>query len=204
MATYSISQNSIVEMQMLGTLHGQRTRNIFHYRYTGSTQLDGPTTLDALMDEFEAEIQTPLRLLLSNEWMNDGVMAQLISPTRYRARFKAVATAGGVVSSSLPSTSCVVLRRKAIASGRQYQGRVFIPGIPTQYEDNSRLGAGVIAGWTAAADLLKEPLEGGTAVEAFVPTITKIGPATALYDVDIVELDTILRSQRRREVGVGE
>lgn len=204
MATYSINQNGVIEIQILGTLHEQRTRNVFHYRYTGTTQLDGPTTIDALMDEFDTEVGAGLRSLQSADYVVNGVQAQLISPTRYRSRFKAISLPGGVQGASLPSSSCVVLRRRAIQSGKQFQGRIFVPGIPLSSTSESKLLPAQIAVWDLAATSLKEPLEGGTAVEAFVPTISKVGPATANYDVDSVFLDNVLRVQRRRELGVGE
>lgn len=204
MATYSITQNAVVEIQVLGRLHGQRTRNVFHYRYTGSTSLDGPTTLDALMDEFEAEILAGWFIVTSSEWMCDGVQCQLISPTRYRSRFKAIAQAGQVQGNSLPTTTCVVLRRTAILSGRRYQGRIYVAGVPTSSENDSQLSAAVLANWTGLASNLKEPLEGGTAVECFVPNLARTAPASGVTDVELTALDPILRIQRRREVGVGE
>lgn len=204
MASYNINQNAITEIQILGRLHGQRTRNVFHYRYTGTTPLDGPTTIDALLEEFQVEILEGIRGLLSNEWMCEALSGQLVAPVRYRVRFKVINQAGAVQQGSLPSTTCVVMRRTAILSGRKYQGRVYIPGIPTGSEQDSVLHPNVLVPWTDASISLKEPLSGGTAVEPFVPNLRRTAPASALEDVELTGLDTVLRIQRRREVGVGE
>jgi hypothetical protein len=204
MATYPLPPQAVVEVQILGTLHGQRTRNTFHYLYTGSTPLDGPATLDALLTEFEQEVGNVILALQSNEQMCDGYQIQLIHPTRYRSRFLASATPGSVQSSSLPSTSTVVLGRQGIVAGRRYQGRIYVPGVPLNHEDNSKIAVGQINAWTLAAEKLKKVLKGATVNDVFVPVVSKKQVVTGLDSVELTSMDPVLRVQRRRELGVGE
>lgn len=204
MATYNISSQAVIQVQVLGRLHGQRTRNVFHYLYTGSTPLDGPTTLDELIDEFKLEVWDGFVALLSDEWRLENITAQALQPVRYRARVKNYIIQGGTVGNSLPTTSAVVCRRVGVVSGRRYQGRIFVAGIPAQSESDSTLAVAVRANWNTAALGLKEPLQGGTLTEPFIPVISTIPVVTPLDSVDLTSVDNNLRIQRRREIGVGE
>lgn len=205
MATYAINTGAIVECQIIGRLHGQRTRNTFHYRYGGTVAIpDGVAELTALLADFITTVASPMMALQSNEWEREATSIQVISPTRYRAIFDIGGGSGGVQGESLPSGVSVVLRRQAIAAGRQYQGRIYVPGIPVSQELDSQLTAAARDLWQTFAAQLAVPLDGPGSLDDFVPVVHFGADANALDAVHQVVCDENLRYQRRREVGVGE
>lgn len=202
--SYQLLNNDLVEIQIVGLLHGQETRNVFHYYVATNTPAsDGRAALQIALADFMVRVYQPILAFQSQEWECQGLTIQKIAPFRYRLiKANPSDTSGDQAGSSLPSSSAAVVSRYGEAAGRAYQGRIFIPGVPVGYEENSTVNAAGMALLTVIADTLKESLIGGAGV-ALHPTLAHVGNAPIDQRVSEVHASNILRVQRRREVGRG-
>jgi len=203
---YQLPVGGIVKMQILGRLHGQRTRTTFNYMYQGdAAAADGATSIADALADLEAQILNPILQVTSEEWGCEFLVGQLVAPTRYRAVVLTSTAAGAVAGSACPSAVAAVIRRFSDRSGHRFQGRVYLPGVPVSYEDDSQLAAGVRASYDTIVDGMVTPLEGSDASEDYVPIVSTVAPVVLNADqVQGAVLDPTLRYQRRRELGVGE
>lgn len=201
---YSITGDAIIETQIVGRLHGQTTRNIFHYWKTGPVVADGAEELSLFNTQFKAMVYDVMRLCLSEEWALQYLQHQWIHPTRYRARQFSYASGGALAGNSLPAFVSVCISKYAELSGPEYQGRNYFPGVLVDHEVDSKLTVAAQALFGGLADALKE--EWSTVNANYKPVITDAATAlgTAEYVVQDTVLRDILRVQRRREVGQGE
>jgi len=203
---YSQVADAIVQVQIVGTLHGQRTRNVFHYHKWNGAVTDGKAFLTTFLNWFDQNVGDPIRDCQSWEHVTDWIQAQFIRPDLYRAVNLIKNVAGGVQENSLPSGVAVVVSTYAEAAGRAFQGRRFFPGIPVTHEEDSLLSEDGVTAWGfIPAKLLMEYNEVTTGVKMTpIITDTALGLNTPSFYMKDTILRHTLRYQRRREVGKGE
>lgn len=206
---YSIQAPALMEIQLVGRLHGQRTRNVFHYLYKPENidLNDGRTAAENARDNFDVQVWNALQGLVSQEFTCEFITAQWVLPTRYRAVIQVNNEQGEVQGSSLPSYCAVVVSKYANNSGPIYQGRNYFAGIPVTSEADSLLSPAAFLAWDAFIDNLLIPLNLGLPeadVVLCTATPDSIFPLNVATEVNDVVLKNVLRAQRRREVGVGE
>jgi len=203
---YTIPNGSKIRVQVVGRLHGQRTRTTFSYLYTGAaTAPDGVAALTAMLTDFEDQIGVELKNVSSSEWDHEYTSAQVISPTRYRMVVQPINLQGAIAGNALPSAVAAVIKRTTDRAGRRYQGRIYLPGVPATYEDDSEIAVIKRPLYDTLAANMVTPLEGVDPGEDFTPVVSLEGAMIPAADtVRDAVLDPVLRYQRRREVGVGE
>lgn len=204
---YTIEPPALMEIQIVGRLHGQRTRNVFHYVYRNQDPIvDGNAVALAVAGEFVDQVYAALITMVSNEWTCEAVTAQWVQPIRYRMAHVVPETAVGViVGNSLPAYCAAVISLYTELSGRPHQGRKYIAGVPSQYEENSNISDVYVDLLNDLGAMMTENLEvAGPAT--FEPTLTTPDSWPAVTEQAISDWvpRKILRVQRRREVGVGE
>ena len=201
---YQLADLDLVEIQVVGRLHGQETRNVYHYYVSAAAVIpDGRSALVTAGNDFLANLYEAVLAFQSNEWTCSAVTIQKIAPQRFRLiKLTPSDLIGDVESNSLPSSSAAVISRYAEQAGRAFQGRVFIPGVPTTFEEDSLINEdGMLLLEAAAAFFDDELAIDGSAV--LRPTLAHTGNDPAPQQVvDAIATD-VLRVQRRREVGRG-
>lgn len=194
-----MSVGDIYRVTLSQTLHAQQVLNTLYYRETVN---GGASPATALALRVAQVVVPPLKAVQSNELSHLEVLAQKIwpQPVALPASDISAAGAGGVASSSLPTSNAVVITKTTLFAGRKYRGRVFIGGVPVSAEDDSKLAAAVTASWVVFAQTLAAVLVSGG--YTFVPIIYH---KTTHTDDQIQNaiVRTILRVQRRREIGKG-
>jgi len=101
-----------------------------------------------------------LDTMLSDDVDLVATVAQLIYPTSdFGVEQPWTVSSGSVVSPPLPAHTCALFKQTGFAHGRSFQGRVFLSGMPTTFQDDGRVSA-----------------VGKTAYELFGPTV--FGPGT--------------------------
>jgi len=199
--SYPLLNGDIVEIRLNAQLFNQVVMNTFHYSIGSGSPNDSDLT--ALADAWENALWTgQLADLLSNDYTDAFVAIQKIQPVRYISEEYAVSPTGGqIASSALPPSSTLVVRRYTQLAGASNRGRLFIPGLPFASTEEGQLSSEVAADWSAWADLLSNPLTFLTRIAT--PIIYHKATGTAGEPLLGGEYDSVLRSQRRREIRVG-
>jgi len=205
-----LEPNDIVEVRFRYKLAGQNVFNILHFRVP--VDASGTTvTVENVPDA--AEIMYWDRI--DNQGIRDAsssqlelldTTAQVVHPYRGLAFPKTPENPlGEDISDALPPTNCVVIRKKGVNAGKHYQGRMYLPGVPiADVTDGALRGAGVTA-YGPIADIMEDVL---TVVHDddtldLLPVIYNQQSPGDSKEVFVGQLDSIIRQQRRREVGVG-
>jgi hypothetical protein len=208
---YTIAIGDIFEVQAVGVLDDQTTRNTFHYAVALNDPGEaGPDALQDIGQTFYDQVWVNIQSNMSHEWALKHISVQKIWPVRYRPDHLAPADiaadeTGGDVNDALPSGAAVVLSRFAEKSDPEYQGRIYIPAIPVNHVDGSKVLLANLPAYEANAALLAFVLE-PVAGFKLIPTLTVEGDFSVSADHQIKgsACDGIVRYQRRREVGRGE
>jgi len=184
---------------IVGELHGQLIETVLHYRESVSAGAGGASVLATEMDlAFAAEVLP----ILSGEFTYEQTPVQKFKPAPPEMAV-AVNTGsgnGGVAESSLPSSSCAVVKKRTTLAGRKYRGRIFQAGIPITMESDSAITGGYAASLQAAwVDTFTTVSSGGY---TFVPVLWHKASNTTT-DVQSLLATLPLRVQRRRELGRG-
>lgn len=207
MPSITIDGPALLEVQMVGRLHGQRVRNVYHYLLRGSLSFaDGNGAAEDAASKFMTVVGSPLLLMLSDEYTLEYIQAQWVKPTRYRAVHVPINSPGDSDENSLPSFAAAVLSFNGIGAGRSWTCRKYIAGLPVTVEEDSALtNAAVIALQLIMADALTLEDVGDETHDLHLTCETADSfEGSGLHEVTDGIVRPILRVQRRREIGVGE
>lgn len=202
MPTYPLAPDDIVEHRLLMNLFGQKVMFTEHYIIGTGT----PATAD--LGEFQGawldERWTDnLQTVLSQDVTDVVSEAQTISPVRKVVNDVAPAlTTGALADEACPPTTAVVLRKRTILAGPAHRGRIFVPGIPYTSTFQGQVSAAVRDDWQVMANGLTNDIEfSGRVARAIIWSVqTGVNRGAITQGV----LDTVLRVQRRREIGKGQ
>jgi len=193
--------NDIYRVVMTGQLHGQTILQTLHYRVDANS---GPNDQAQLASRADAVIGLALKQNLSDEYAYQSATVQRIYPgiPTYPVVVGTTAGAGAVNTPSLPTEVCAVFTKITGFAGPRYRGRAYISGLPTTYVTDSVLnGVGVAAVAPIAVSMTQQLSFVGGA--SFTPILWH-DPSATYTDVTQRITRTTIRSQRRRQVGVGQ
>lgn len=203
----------IFRVAVFGEIHGQQTVNTFYYDITaggaGSPGVLATSLSNAILaaDWWAAYVD-----LHSNEWTatkfqiaqvsNAGVPI-LLSPT-YEINIDD--EVGDYVGESLPTSVALVVKRRTDIPGRRGFGRIFLTGVPVDWEDDSRIDT-VNVNFSAAMTALLANINSAIVNGAntfrpghYMPSMILI---SRFQPITLWSYDSVLRNQRRRQPGVG-
>lgn len=181
-----------------GLVYGQQVQSTFHWRLTG---IPAGYTLSNFVLDMSTDILPEYALCMSNSWSALALYARRLFPSPTRGQELAPGTTvGDVASAALPPSVAAVLSRYTNAPGPKGRGRVFMPAVPASF---------------ATAGLVN--VTGKGVYDNFIPWLDQIWPTTlgatlepvlwrkpsTTTDIELAVTQTVLRSQRRREIGVG-
>lgn len=205
---YPIPSGSIVEVRITGTLFNQRTINVFHYLAPGGTATNGD--MELLLSAFEAGPYESFVSTVTTDWVGGRIQGQVISPTRQIAlNFLPEDTAGTVEGTTLPGNNAAVLVRKTLTAGRTQQGRIFMPAMPSTWVTNGVINSTGLVAYAVMAGQLDATLDvDGRIFQPIIVGYVKPPGSPGSYVnrgvVQVFEVNPVVRSQRRREIGVGQ
>ncbi len=196
-----------------GLLAGQQIVSVWHYRQ-GSANTSANSDVKSLALGFEASVVPSIQAAVTADFTYGTIESRSfpLPPVPVVGYDEVLTDSGGVAGVSLPPSVAIVLRRRTAFLGRKYRGRMFLAGV-----DVATITDGVVSdvGQIALLDTLGGKLHTAFAFTAigsptFVPEICTIlyDEPTDTYsyratDVTGYDLDKIVRSQRRREIGRG-
>lgn len=204
----TIPTNGGFVAEVWGTLYGQETRTRFMYRNKSGGDL---SILTEAVPGFMANHFTTYRGLISTDWnawnIRGYAYAPLPTPTLLGFRDTPVSVGGGDAGTSYPPTVAAVIRRRVGTPGRANRGRIYVPGIPNTSASAGKLQGAVLTAWSAACvDLGLDCFDEAETTAILEPVLMKrnaVGTVTTWQVLSYWDFDPILRSQRRREIGVG-
>lgn len=202
-----MAQNDIVKITIVGSLHGQETNNVLHFRFTS-----GISTFQGLIDAILDCIRTALLPGLSNEWRLIEVRGKQLFPigTDEVITPALPGDVGGLSVEALPSYCAGLISIKTGLAGRRNRGRFFLAGIPENGHTASRLTSGELAALVAYATCLAGKFISATSTHPyFLGVLSRKNIASgmnigqAFKEATVLQTTNVLGTQRRRKVGVG-
>jgi hypothetical protein len=205
-----LAADDTIRASLFGVLHGQIVIMTFHYRYRLPSGGGPGPEIDTYFISVESQVVAHTVAALVNfqatemVWYNIRLKRVFPEPS-YFLDFPIVGLAGTIDDSpSVPSTCAVVITRRTSTAGRTGLGRVFMPGLASALETSSLLNlttanAMQTAVGTAWLGDIPNALGNLTAGLEHKPPIG----ITDNRQLRALQVQRVLRVQRRREVGVG-
>lgn len=200
-----VPDGSIIQINAIGSLFGQTTVTTFFYEVVPSAPVPAGTDPALLAQAWFDGFGSAFEDALANPWAWQFVECRdPRTPPVWASGIVTVEGNGTIAQDSCPPSVAQVITRTSGLAGRSYRGRIFLPSVPEDFQDLGKLTSAGYASLKTLADLMPAPLTsviGGINYDLepriwsrkLQAAVTLTG-ATARY---------VLRSQRRREVGVG-
>jgi len=203
----------IFRIALVGGLNSQEVVNVFHYRQTtanSSVNSDVKSAALAFRD-----VMLPLVADAMSRDVQYGVIESrsFIPPGGPMVGWdEAVSEPGHVDEDAAPPTVAVVIRKKTAFLGRKYRGRNYFAGVPVVDIVSGKIGVGHESLWQNLRDGMAGTIaaSGVAGTPTFAPVIAALDSSVIVTPVGVrwqaitqCVLDLVLRSQRRREIGVG-
>ena len=199
MALPILAVGEVYQLVLKGRLFGQRTNNTFYYNVATA---DGVSDLTDFFGQWVTDFEALWSDLVSEDWTGDLVTIRRLTPTKTRGIDFNIDWQGNVEQPALPPSTAAVISRWNYGSGPSNRGRVFIAGIPTTFHLAGELTNPAMAILTILANQMDDQVED---VPDFSLTPGLFHRFSNTYEaLDGVTPKSILRQQRRREIGVGE
>lgn len=194
---------AVVEARVIGTYHGQQVITTFHLSDPNGSN-DARTECLDILTGVETTIWNNMRQACSTELTGVFLEAQYVHPIRSLVvRRTPTQVAGGRAGTGLPSGTSIVVQRVSEQAGHEFRGRIYVPAVVSGDVLNSVLTAAAL---TAFGTPLRNAVSANvvTILPATYPQViwSRKAPAriTPIFEGRV---DSIIRYQRRREVGVG-
>lgn len=192
----------VFQVTVIGSVFGQRTNMTMHYRQTSGANVGPPAA--GLAESAEATWVNDLLAAQSAEYSYEQTICSKIFPLPRELSWStsALAALGSVAGDAYTANAPPTITKQTGTAGVRFRGRIYMPGLPAAYVDNGSLtGAGVIAINGASLQLVSPlvDLNGNT----FQPCIYHRDDNTTT-DIVFRRVNTVIRNQRRRQVGVGK
>lgn len=200
----------IYEVVFMMTMDNQQLRMVRHYQlasFTGGTPTDD-TAIAVGCTVAMANVATTMKSQLATAWTLNAIKAQRIFPTP--RTFGAISTAnagpGTAAGTALPTEVCAVIRLTTAFAGKKYRGRAYISGLITTDVTSSSLSAAGLTAMNTIGAQLAFNLTGVSVGITYTwsPVITHRATPGVVVPINNTNTDSVIRSQRRRQVGKGK
>lgn len=202
----------VMRVAVLGVVHGQTTINTFYYEQTAGAGVEGEGQASNLANAILAATWWGAYIdLHSNEWSATKFQIAKVARTPPAVQLSPtyevdiVDDVGDYVGGSLPTSIALVVKRKTDFGGRRGRGRIFLTGVPSDWEDDSRIDTADVnfsGAMTSLLSNLNATLTNAT-IEWQPRHYMPSHPTVLVGPIRVWQYDSVLRNQRRRQVGVG-
>lgn len=204
--------NDVFKVAAVGSLNDQTIVNVFHYRQS-TVNSSTLSNLESLARAFNAGPLAAMALASSEEISWSLIEARTFTPPSIplAGYDLAVSVVGTNEDIAAPPTVCWVVRKRTALLGRKYRGRNYFAGMGMSDVDAGTIAAAGITKYQTARNAIGASITWtASGSPTFIPCIAALDPSVTgpvagvrATDITSVFLDTVLRSQRRREIGRG-
>jgi len=199
MALPLIEPGDVLSLTLKGRLFGQRTNNTFWYYFP--TVAAGQTFTE-FFQQWNVDFETLWSNFVSEDWTGDTITIRRVGATATRGIDFNIDWVGQVASPSLPPSTAAVISRWTYGPTAKSRGRLFISGVPTSFHSEGALTAPAMAILTLLAAQVDD--EVADLPDFAAEPVLYNRPTNTVQTLDGTTPRSILRQQRRREIGVGE
>jgi hypothetical protein len=198
-----MATNDIVQARMIGSLDGQLTVNQFFY-----LAQSGPGNVAPFLDKLRTGVINNIYGLMAPSFTVVRLEGQRASPKpRTFLATLAINIAGAQTGAAVPSSVSVVVSKHSAFAGRKYRGRWYFAGVPVSQVSASQLIPAAATQWQVFANFCDDVLTDADGT-VWVPVISNgyVQDTGVLAYTQIVgcQAQSVLRNQRRRQVGRGK
>jgi len=194
----------VYRLALVGRMHGHLTVNTFHYVETVAPSIIGDVPL-LIKNTFQTTVLDLILTAASVQWTAVRIEVQKIWPLPVAAHVEYVLSAPGTVAgTSVPDTVALVIQRRGPLAGRRNRGRIYLAGMPiTAYEETTGTWD-ILAypGFQDIADSMTDVLSPVGSTGVWTQALWSVTAHTYVL-ISGSGFDTVPRSQRKRELGVG-
>lgn len=197
MATPILAVGDLLLSVVKGSLYGQETQSTFHWVVK---EVGVNIAITSLITDIDSELLPEYADVMSEDWTSTATYVRRLNPSPTRGFEGSNSVDGTVAGDACPPSVAAVISRYTNNPGPRGRGRVFFPAVPDGWHAQGKLNNLGLSGYADFAPWLSE--------EWTTPTGTKLQPIlfrapNTAVDIEVAVVRPILRSQRRREVGVG-
>lgn len=206
MPGFQISNGEVAQCIIRGELYRQQTRNVLYFRFDDVNPNPVSVAVSKLQDSLVLNFFPLLAGAQSAEYEVVQVDYRLLSVAFPQIWNIAFTSPGLLAAQSLPPSVTANTKRQVGLIGRVNRQRNYWPGVSEAQHSEGQLTAVGITAWNNVAQRLVQEFPTDIVGQTFTPVLTGIGPGggpTSIRDLFIATVDPVLRSQRRREIGVG-
>lgn len=180
----------------------------------------GTSTLSGLIASWRGAVETAMLAGMSNVLQLVAYDAVDVRPGLLATRHEEITPplAGAIVGEATPPQDAILFSLKTDSKSLRARGRVYWPGLPELSQESGNLLATAQTTWGALIAAITGQYVGTSPVSGFrlvnyskeqldppkPPPVFKPRPGVIVTPVTNLVLDTIIRSQRRRQTGVGQ
>lgn len=201
-----VPENADVQINLVGRLYGQVTVTTFFYRFTTSAPLPDGADPVALAGAFEASLGSAFIDAVTSDWT--GEVIEVRDPRAnpvWAGDLTEVTLTGVLAAPACPPSVAAVITRKTALAGRRNRGRIFVPAVPQDWHQDGEISDAGMLILQGLADDVATALDvpGLGVVATLSPRVWSRTNQTS-QAVTSCTAKRVLRSQRRREIGVGQ
>lgn len=201
-----LAVGDIVQATIHSSAADQILLNVLHYRVTtaiGDTYVNQMEAIAEAIGNAVGSIGAQMVGMMSQDATLRGVDTQRVASTR-SPFFRLTVDAPGIVNTPCPSPNVALsVTKRCVNSGRGFNGRFQLGGIPEGVASNGRFEAAYMTDAQTLATRLAAKLDVGIVNEALEPVIWRGPGHLAFRDImQWIPQDTV-RTMHRRTVGLG-
>lgn len=208
----TLSTNDVCEVTMFGRMSGQAILNVFHYVYEG-TAITTPAGYNTEMDQLAAAFRTNvwnhasgIRVNVMNAYTLEYIRAQKVAVNRSWFSDLAVNEQGSnvlVIGDPLPQNVHLTMTLRGNRTGRGVQGSKRFAGLASGSLQNGVWSVPTTQQWAAVGGRVATDLPGSIGFSTFYPIIWNARTPNLRNKIRQVAIQSTVRIDRRRTVGLG-
>lgn len=205
MADFTVSNGEYLVVEAHSRVYEQLNVARFIYQYN---RIDRDGFASTVLDNVRLDILQPLLPMLGPQCKFFKLRAKKYSALGVQEQDfdQQINLVGSALGACLPGNACVVIRKRNNFIGRINKGRWYLSGVPSSALDDGKLSAAArqaLQNWSSVLLSAWDTDIDGNGFRVRIATWSASGTIQSSRILTSTYVDDVIRSQRRREIGVG-